>query len=1157
MIMKRYKWIASLIIFLVAFTQWTAAQNNQHNRNVYVSANEWGSKDFQEIAKGTNLTEVLSRIEREHNVNFLFDSKLLANQQISEYKVLYLNRDLFDLLDDLLSDFGFTYKMLTHRTLGIIPEEEVFKKPVYLEVITGTVTDAQTGEALPGVNVILKGTTTGTSTGSEGDFKLDVPSLQDTLMFSFVGYQPQEVPINGRTTLNISLTPQAISGDEVVVTAFGLERETRSLTYSTQSVDTEQITEARELNVATSLQGKVAGMSVTQGNTGLGADTRIVLRGNRSISGSSEPLFVLDGVPIRGSISDLNPDDIENIDVLKGPNAAALYGSAAQNGAIIVTTKKGQKNSVQVSLSNTFQVLDPMLLIDYQNQYGQGSGGNYDRTQDGSWGPRMEGQQVAHWTPDPSRADETYDFEPQPDNINDIMQLGYNNASNISANIGGERTQSVFSYTYTDARGILPEQALNRHNVSLRVTSQLTDQLELDGRLSYINTRIDNENPQGETLENPWRQIYRVPRNYRTEDMRQYEWTDALGNVRHNYMNVGASGTGMNPYWNIYNIRSERTRERILAMTSLTYNFTDNISLMVRGAYDGGGNFQKRELHTNSYGSILAGRYHENRNDAYELNTDFLLSYTESLTENWDISANLGGNYKQQRNKSLNAHTGNQGLIIPNLFTLSNTGQVDLTQSIGNPIDVASLYAFGDISWKDAIFLDLTGRNDWSSTLPRGNRSYFYPSAGLSVVLTDLIEDFPDLFSFARLRGSWSKVGSGANAFQLNRYLNFSAGGQQGFLQLQTTLPNENLVPEETVGIEVGADFRFLDGRLGLDATLYKTNTRNQLFTIALPVGSGANEFFTNGGDVENKGIEFVLRTRPVESPDFTWEVDANFSLNRNKVLKLNDERPILTLTTDFLRAFRIVEGRPFGEVYSRGFERVDEDDFSTVGEGDSEHFGSVIVGSSGVPQTTSGQNTLVANFNPDWMGGITSTFNYKNWSLSFLIDHRQGGSITSITNAIIDADGVTKRTLNGREGGLIFGENIFPNERAVIQVGTDGDGDPIFEPNTNETDAETFWRGVGGRNVPVGEAFVEDATNTRLRELTLGYTLPQSLLANLSAISNVRVSLVGRNLFFIYKKSDRLDPDQMPGTTAAVEGFDSFAPPSTRTFGASLKIDF
>lgn len=1015
----------------------------------------------------------------------------------------------------------------------------LFATSVQAQQVSGTVTNAETGESMPGVTVVVEGTNIGTATNVDGNYQLNVPSLDETLVFSFVGYQTQTVAIDGRTTVNMELTPFVIVGEEMLVTAFGIERAARSITFSTQDVQVQSIAEAREINVVNSLQGRVAGMSVTRSSAGVGASSRVVLRGDRSLTGDSQPLYILDGVPIRGSIEDLSPDDIESINVLKGPNAAALYGSAAQNGAVVITTRRGQAGVVQVSLSNTFTVERPILPIEFQNVYGQGSGGEYDRTADTSWGPEMDGRTVEHWTPDPSRAGETYSFLPQPNNVRDVMQTGFTNATNLSANIGGERTQTMFSYTFTDAQGITRGNDLERHNVSLRITSQLTDRLSADSRLSYMRQDIDDWLQQGENLRNPYRQTYRLPRNMSTEQLRQYEWIDDTGAIRHNFVGVGGSGTGVNPYWTINNMNRTDTRERVIALASLTYNLTENLSLMGRAAYDGRQNSWERRDMNESFGSIMAGWYQVNENNSLEFNSDFLLSYTEDLTPDWSLSANVGGNYKQRRNTSFTANTGD-GLIVPNFFTLSNTSLASVSRSIGSPMDIASLYSFGEIGWRDAIYLDLSGRFDWSSTLPADNRRFFYPSGGLSVILSDLIPDFPEFFSFARVRGSWARVGNSAPPFMLNRSAQFISGGKAGFLQLSSTLPNERLVPEETESFEIGTDLRFFEGRLGLDLTLYLTNTRNQLFTVALPVGSGAAEFFTNGGDVENKGIEIMLKSTPVQSAAFNWDMDVSFGLNRNMVVAIDDERPRLTISTDFLRAFRIEEGRPFGEVYSRGFLRIDDPD--------DPNYGAVIVDGNGVPRVEPGLNVRVANYNPDWLGGITNTFNYRNVSLSFLIDHRQGGSITSITNAIIDADGVTKRTLQGRDGGLIFGQNFFAHETAV-----DDDGNP----NTIETDAETFWRGLGGRNTPVGEAFVESATNTRLRELTLGYNLPQSLLEGIGGISNVKVSVVGRNLFFFYRESDRLDPDNMPGTSPSVEGFDSFSPPTSRSFGANIRIDF
>lgn len=1137
--MKRYNWIVSLTIFLVAFTQWTAAQNNQDNSNVYVSATEWSNQKLHEVEKGTSLEKVLSLIEKEYNVNFLFDTKLLAGQHITEHKIIYLERDLFDLLDKLLLEFGFTYKKLTHRTLGIIPAGDSVDQSIYLEMISGTVTDAQSGDPLPGVNVMVKGTTVGSSTDSEGNFELNAPSLQDTLIFSFIGYQTQEVPISGQTSIDVQLMPQAIAGEELVVTAFGLERESRSLTYSTENVESESLTEARELNVVNSLSGKVAGMQVNQAGTGVGGATRVVLRGNRSISGSSQPLYVVDGVPIRGDISDMNPDDIQSINVLKGPNAAALYGSEAQNGAIVVTTKQGREGEVQISYSSNFMLRDPLLLTEYQNQYGQGTSGEYAPSSESSFGPRMDGRMVDHWSPNPELAGEQYAFSPQPDNVRDAFQMGYNSSNNLTASMGSENVQARFSYTFTNSEGVVPGNELDRHNISARLTSQLSDNLSLDSKLSYMRQSIDNQLFTGENFANPIRHIYRMPRNIRTADAENFEYFTPEGIRRQHYWNPLSNG-GANPYWTMNRNLRENVSDRINALASLTYDFTDYLSLMVRSAYDGGGGESETKQYNDTYVIAQNGYYSVGKSTGYEWNSDFLLSYNQDLTEDWYVEANLGGNIKQQRNSSMSANT-NDALTIPNFFAISNTQNVAASESIGSPVDIYSAYAFGQLAWRDAIYLDVSGRNDISSTLPEDNRSYFYPSVGLSVSLTELVDGLPDVMSNAQVRASWAKVGNSAPPFMTIRTASLAAGGNNGFLQLNTTLPNENLKPEETESYELGANVQFLENRLGLDFTYYKTNTRDQLFQVAVPVGSGASSFFTNGGDVSNKGYEILLNATPVQNQNFNWNLNLNYSTNENMVERISEDQPQLTLATDFLRAFRIEEGKPFGQVYSRGWQRTED--------------GRVIVGEDGIPLVTGGLTVPVANFEPDWRGSIRSNFSYKNLSMSFLIDHRQGGSIASLTNAILFDDGLTKQTLKGREEGMVFGRDIYGDLDAVVRTGGT-DENPEYSENTTEINSQQLWTSIGGRNTPVGEAFVVEATNTRLRELTIGYSLPESVISTLP-LSNVKLSLVGRNLFFIYRASENLDPDLMTGTNAAAEGFESFTPPSSRTFGANIKIDF
>ena len=1003
--------------------------------------------------------------------------------------------------------------------------------------IGGVVTDSLSGEPLTGVNIAIPETQQGDVSEVDGTYNISgVEPGVYSVQASFVGYASKRVMdvevLPGETTnLDFQMGESAFELDDVVVTALGVERAERSLTYGTQEVRTAEIAEARELNVATSLTGKVAGLSVTQAGTGVGGATRLILRGNRSINGSSQPLYVVDGVPIRGDISTMNADDIAEISVLKGPNAAALYGSAAQNGAIVITTKRGRAGQVTASFSQNFMVREPILLTQYQNEYGQGSAGEYSPGSESSWGPRISGQMVDFWSPNPEMAGGQYELRAQPDNVADVFQTGYNSTTNVSTSVGAEKVQGFFSYSFTNAQGVVPNNGLERHNVQVRATSQPTTRLSLDGKLSYARQTIDNQLATGENFTNPIRHAYRLPRNIRTEDVENYDYTNEEGVLRQHYWNPGSNG-GANPYWALNRNLSVDRLDRVMVLGSATYDFLESLSLMVRGSYDGQAGDDETKLYNDTYIVADNGRYAVSKSNAFEWNGDFLLSYSQELSPALSFDANFGGNIQQQRNTVLSSNTG-QALTVPNFFAISNTQNVAASRSPGSPMDMQSLYAFGQINYKDALYLDLTGRNDWSSTLPPDARSYFYPSVGLSAIVSDLVPSLPSALSFLRVRASWAKVGNSAPPFMLQRTAGFSAGGNNGFLQLSTVLPNENLRPEETVSTELGLDVRFFSGRLGLDATAYKTNTRDQLFTVALPVGSGASSFFTNGGNVENRGIELLLSSTPVQFRDLRWDVDVNFSVNRNEVVEISDERPSLTISSDFLRAFRIEEGEPFGNVYSRGLQRDEQ--------------GRVIVGENGMPLITDGFNVKVANFNPDWMGSIRTTFAYKDFTLSALIDHRQGGSIASLTNAILYADGVTEQTLQGRDGGLVFGDNFFPEETAVLENGS---------ANNIPIDAETFWRNVGGRNAPVGEVFTVSATNTRLRELTLGYNVPTTLFSRLS-VSSLRISLVGRNLFFIHRASENLDPDLMVGTFKAAEGFESFTPPSTRSFGLNLSIQY
>ncbi|MFB6248034.1 MAG: SusC/RagA family TonB-linked outer membrane protein [Salinibacter sp.] len=1004
--------------------------------------------------------------------------------------------------------------------------------------IAGTVIDSTTGEALPGVNVIVVGTQQGTTTDSEGNYQITgVEPGTYTLRATFVGYndgnREVEVEAGETTTVDFSLTPGGVELQNVVVTALGVERQERALSYSRQEVGGAELTKAPELNVAASLSGEVAGLSVSQSGSGVGSDARLLIRGNRSITGNSQPLIVVDGVPIRGDLSTISSYNIKSVEVLKGPNAAALYGSQAQNGAIIIQTEEAEEGEVGFSFTQNVMARDPVLPYDFQNTYGQGSAGEYDRGSEGSWGPRMKGQMVQHWSPAPELRNTEYAFEPQPDNVEDVYQTGYTSSTNFTTRIGSEDVQSLFGYTFTRASGTTPENRLTRHNVLVNTTAQPTPNLSVTGKLSYNREVIENGLPTGNSQGNATKLALLMPRNIRTEQAENFSYVDQDGVERQNFWNPGTIGSG-NPYWAIHRNLSETITNRIIAQGSATYDFTDYLSLQVRGQVDNGGIQNEQRLYFDTFTSAPLGEYDVGRTNDLEWNGDFLLNYTQDVLSEFSIDANFGGSIRYEKGSTMSAQTGGNGLTIPNFFSLSNTRNVQASENLSVRREVQSLYGSGTISWSEAVFLKLTGRNDWSSTLPPGNRSFFYPSVGLSTVLTDLVPDvWPEAVDFAKIRGSWSQVGNSAPPFRTKRTANFRRGGRNGFLSFSSVLPADDLKPEQTESWEVGANIRTFGERLGLDLTYYHTTTKNQLFTVELPSGTGASRKFTNGGNVRNKGWEATLSVTPVQTPDFSWDMQVNWSRNESLVKSISDRRPSVVIGSSFMHELRVEQGEPFGEIYTVGFRRDDQ--------------GRVIVGQNGVPLSTSGFDVNAGNFNPDWEGGVSATFSYKGLSLSFLIDHRQGGEMAAFTSSRLVAAGVTERTLKGREDGLVFGEDIFPGETAVTQDGS---------PNDISVSAERLWTQIGGRESSIGEVFVEDATNTQLRELSITYSLPESVLSQVP-VSSASLSVVGRNLLFLYRASDRINPNFLTGTGSGAQGFNSFAPPTPRSVGFNLNINY
>jgi outer membrane receptor protein involved in Fe transport len=652
----------------------------------------------------------------------------------------------------------------------------------------------------------------------------------------------------------------------------------------------------------------------------------------------------------------------------------------------------------------------------------------------------------------------------------------------------------------------------------------LTDKITLDSKLNLIRQEFENVLVSGEVYDNPMRYLYILPRNIRTQDIEHYTFVNSSGLTRQHFWKPGDNGSG-NPYWTLYNNQHPSTVQRMIAMMSLKYQVLKNLSIMGRSAFDGTINNSEAKYHNDTYTTYPSGGYIKNSANSYEWNSDVLLNYHVTASD-FVFDLNAGANHREYEYNMV----GGSGTVftVENLFALDNTtvGKVPV-EGYSNKV-VNSVYGFGEVSYKNALFLNLTGRNDWSSTLPASSRSYFYPSIGLTAIVSDLVT-LPSVISNLKIRGSLAEVGNDTNPYLLYR----AAGVTLGTIGLSNVQPATNLKPESTTSLEGGLDLRMFKDRARMSLTLYKSNTYDQLFASPVPVTSGVASVFMNGADIQNKGVEITLGGSIVSSKNFHWDIDINWAKNKSLVQDLTEGVPSLSRGTDFIREYKLVKGQPFGDIYARGWLRDTK--------------GNVIVQANGLPSITPGMTVKVANYNPDWFGGVNNTFSYKDFSFSALIDIRKGGTFISFTEAITAGFGNLEYTATGRDGTLQFGENIFPDENGVTAAG---------EPNTIKTNAETFWNAVGGRNTPCGEAFVRDASNVRMREMILGYSLPKNLLAK-TFFKSAKVSIVGRNLFFISNKSKYVDPELMNDTENISEGREAFALPTTRTFGATINLGF
>ncbi len=1004
--------------------------------------------------------------------------------------------------------------------------------------VTGTVTSSEDNLSLPGVNVLVQGSTIGSITDLEGKYTIEIPDGDVVIQFSFVGYNTELVSAGSNNVIDVILVASLVTLDEVVITSLGITKEKKRITYSAQNVETDNLTQARELNVANSLQGKVAGMDVIKSSSGVGSAARIVLRGNRSIVGNNQPLYIVDGVPIQNfnwggpinnefggvqrqdGISDINPDDIASITILKGPNATALYGSRASNGAIIISTRKGvDRKGIGVEFNTNWSMDKAMILTKYQHVYGQGNGGVYLANSEEGWGAKMEGQMVDHWSPNPNfEGPAQYAYSPH-NNFEDFFQTGYNIANTLTITSGQDKVRSLFSYTNTISQGIVEYNKLRRNNFNLRFDGNLTPKLSFDAKLTYMRQVIDNRMATGDDFNNPMRAIYRQPSNISLEQVKNFEYFDDAGIRLQHYWNPGTNG-GENIYWMMNRTIREDNRDRILGMGSLRYAFTDNLSLMVRSSIDKIIDEWSYKQHHNTYTIADFGDLNLDNRSANILNYDFLLNYNKVFGGDLlSLDVSFGGNILKQSGTTLNTRTDK--LLKPNLFVITNTSNIRSTQG-GQDYQINSLYGYATLGLKNFLFLEMTGRNDWSSTLPKDNWSYFYPSVGLTWIITDMLKTVPSFLTFAKLRASYAEVGNDTSPYRLHKTYGFAGGGQLGYAWKGGTLPAEDLKPENTTSIELGFDVRFLHNRLGFDFTWYKSNTFNQLLTIPVPQSSGYTSKFINAGNVQNKGMEITLNASPVRAGAFSWDISINYAQNENLVIKVSDEiTEYIVRDRSFMTTIKVVEGELYGQIYTEGILRNEE--------------GRILIDNLGLPRISNGQIIPMGNANPDWIGGLSNIFSYKRINLSVLLDTRMGGDVFSYTEANLTFDGLSEATLEGREGFVVDG---------VME--SDG------SENTIETTAEAYWHALGGRNGPTGEAYRYDASYVRVREVLLGYTFR----FNSSVVQRIDLALYGRNLGFLYNASEIIDPNMNVGT-GNVQGLEGFSLPSSRTYGINAKFRF
>ena len=1082
---------------------------------------QWAAAQLTLSTPRTTLGTVIKQIQSQSKYQFFYNDKL-STVTVEPLKVK--DASLEQVLNTLLKNKDISYKI--EENIIYLSEKEnsdsIQQQSGKERTITGQVVDAK-GEPLIGVSILVKGTTDGAITDLDGNYKIVTKSNNPVIVYSYIGYKTQEIPLKGQTAINITMMDDTQVIDEVVVTALGIKRSEKALSYNVTQVDAESALAVKDANFINSLNGKVAGLNINSSSSGIGGASKVVMRGSRGIEQSSNALYVIDGIPMynlsasggseemqsQGSteaIADINPDDIESMSVLSGAAAAALYGSNASNGAIVITTKKGKVGRVALTVSSNTEMLSPFVMPQFQNRYGTSG-------TDASWGKRLNEANYRGYDP-----------------ASDYFQTGLIGTESVTLSTGTEHNQTYLSAAAVNSRGIIPNNKYDRYNFTFRNTTLfLEDKMKLDVGAQYIMQKDRNMVNQG-IYANPLSSAYLFPRGNDWEDYKMYERYDLERNMYTQYWPQGGGSFRLqNPYWINYRNLRENDKDRYMLSAALSYDILSWLNVAGRVRLDNSYNTYTQKYYASTIATIAEGEngfYGVTNTRDKQTYADLLLNINKTFGEDWSLTANIGASYSDNRSEALAVSGPIAANGLPNFFTVAQLDkETGKREETGYREQTQSIFASAEVGYRSTYYLTLTGRNDWPSQLAGPNSkqsSFFYPSVGGSVVLSELFK-LPESISYLKLRASWASVGLPFGRFLA--YPTFSWNTSTGAYSSQSAYPLYDLKPERTDSWEVGLTARFLK-HFNFDVSFYNTKTYNQTMDAKLSPTGGYSTFYAQTGNVRNRGVELSLGYKNTWNK-FSWSSNYTFSANKNKILSLIDGyiNPVTgeEITKDRMDVgglskarFILKVGGSLGDLYSQSDLLRDSNN-------------KIYVNADGnVAVNDKADDIYLGSVFPKANMAWRNDFQYGNWGLGFLLTARLGGVVYSATQAVLDSYGVSEATAAARDNGGV-----------VI--------------NGNDMIDAQKWYTVVGADSGIPQYYTYSATNLRLQEASVSYTIPRKKLKN---IMDITLSLVGRNLWMIYCKAP-FDPESVATTGNYYQGIDYFMMPSLRSVGFNLKLKF